>query len=139
MVSEDLRPLASSLLRVIEDLRKLVRTQVGILVANKERQQGSKKTFLTPEITRALVKFDAHWSLFEEEFIMRVKQCREPNEAEILQLLACLMADCIAHLLEAKLISQSMVNDFDPALIVCLPRIMVLRYHRMIEGTRTLV
>jgi hypothetical protein len=118
-------------LKAIEELRIHIRHQIGVLIVQKEKQQaqvhGSKKTFLTSEIMQAIVKFDSQWSMFEEEFLMKVKEPRGPGEAEVLQQFACLMGDCIAYLLQSNLITQDMVNDFDPALLVCLPRIMVLR------------
>ena len=137
MLSEDLRPLASSLLVSIEELRNIVRKQVEVLVVNKDKgSTGAKKTFLTPEIMKHLVKFDSLWSQFEEDFLTRVKSKRPAGEAEMVLQLACFMGEGIDYLLRSKLITQDMVNDFDPALIVCLPRIMVLRYRLVLFCAR---
>lgn len=89
---------------------------------------GRSGPFLPPEIVQHLIQFDTTWSQFEEEFLDRVKAKRPAGEAEIVLQLACFMGECIDHLLRCKLITQEMVNDFDPALMICLPRIMVLRY-----------
>ena len=124
---DELQPLAIEVLKITDNLRRLLRQQI-----QERRQQKSQKIgapippFFSSEIIQSFVKWDQKWAEFELEYLTRMKKRRSPEEPDKLLDFACLIGEAINHLLRKQHITQEMVNDCEPSLIFAIPRVAIL-------------
>eukprot|EP00116_Pleurobrachia_bachei_P004788 sb/3465050/ len=113
--SEELRPHARQILKVLATLR------------TKLRDQCFKDISTYPEdLIDTLRWFDYNWAEFEYSYISRMCQIKTPEELYRQHLTTILFSETTEISLREKIITEEQMASYDPVLMVAIPRLAIV-------------
>lgn len=113
--SASMRPLAKALTRHLDYLRSLLRDQCL-------KNGGS----INQKIREALELFDRLFAEFELSYVSAMVPVKTMREYDVLQEVIVLFSETTQRALKLKLLTQDMVDDYDPALMFTIPRLAMV-------------
>ncbi|CAH1783192.1 unnamed protein product [Owenia fusiformis] len=113
--SASMRPLAKALTRHLDNLRSLMREQClkNINVYDENIKHG-------------LEVFDRLFAEFELSYVSAMVPVKSMKEYDILQDVIILFSESIMRALKLELLTQDMLDDYDPALMFTIPRLAIV-------------
>ncbi|XP_067008607.2 lateral signaling target protein 2 homolog isoform X2 [Anabrus simplex] len=121
--SAAMRPLAKALTKALENVRNLLREQClrGSAVSNMKSSE-----VYSERLQEALKIFDRLFAEFELSYVSAMVPVKTPREYELQQLVVVLFSETLQRALHMKLLTQEMVDDYDPALMFTIPRLAIV-------------
>jgi len=113
--SEQMRPLAKAVTKTLEKVRSLIREQC--LSPAPEYSEG---------IHENLKIFDRLFAEFEFSYVSCMVHVKTVKEYEIQQDVICLFSDTLQRAINSEMISQDMVDFYDPSLMFAIPRLAIV-------------
>lgn len=113
--SASMRPLAKTLTRHLDSLRSLLREQCF-------RNQNK----FTDKIHDSLVELDRLFAEFELSYVSAMVPVKTMKEYELLQDLTVLFCETVDRALQVGLLTQDMIDMYDPALMFTIPRLAIV-------------
>jgi len=113
--SEQMRPLAKAVTKTLEKVRSYLREQCL-----------SPTPHYTEEIHENLKIFDRLFSEFEFSYVSCMVHVKTTKEFEIQQDVICLFSDTLQRAIQKEMISQDMVDLYDPSLMFAIPRLAIV-------------
>lgn len=121
--SSAMRPLAKALTKALENVRNLLREQC--LRGNTSNISGTNEVF-GERLQEALKIFDRLFAEFELCYVSAMVPVKSTKEYELQQLVVVLFSETLQRALKMKLLTQEMVDDYDPALMFTIPRLAIV-------------
>lgn len=113
--SSEMRPLAKALTRSLDNVRCLLREQcLGNPQEYPEKLRESLKTF------------DRLFAEFELSYVSAMVPVKSVGEYHLQQQVAVLFSETLQRAIKVKLVSQDMVDSYDPALMFTIPRLAIV-------------
>ncbi|XP_046994160.1 lateral signaling target protein 2 homolog [Schistocerca americana] len=119
--SAAMRPLAKALTKALENVRNLLREQ-----CLRGGTSGSGGEAFGERLQEALKIFDRLFAEFELCYVSALVPVKTPREYELQQLVVVLFSETLQRALNMKLLTQEMVDDYDPALMFTIPRLAIV-------------
>lgn len=113
--SEQMRPLAKAVTKTLEKVRSFLRTQCL-----------SPTPHYTEEIHENLKIFDRLFAEFEFAYVSCMVHVKTTKEFDIQQDVICLFSDTLQRAIQREMISQDMVDLYDPSLMFAIPRLAIV-------------
>ncbi|KAK2149448.1 hypothetical protein LSH36_452g01014 [Paralvinella palmiformis] len=113
--SASMRPLAKALTKQLDLLRSLLRDQ-----CLRNQYTYSEK------ISEALVLFDKMFAKFELSYVSAMVPVKTVWDYEKLQEVTVLFCETVQRALKLGLLTQDMMDDYDPALMFTIPRLAIV-------------
>jgi len=113
--SEQMRPLAKAVTKTLEKVRSYLREQCL-----------SPTPHYTEDIHENLKIFDRLFSEFEFSYVSCMVHVKTTKEFEIQQDVVCLFSDTLRRAIASQMISQDMVDLYDPSLMFAIPRLAIV-------------
>jgi len=113
--SEAMRPLAKAVTKSLEKVRSLLREQV--LSINQD---------YTEKIRENLKIFDRLFAEFEYNYVSCMVHVKSVKEYDLHQDLIVLFSDTLTRALKQEMISQEVVDNYDPSLMFAIPRLAIV-------------
>ena len=113
--SEAMRPLAKAVTKSLEKVRGLLREQC--LSANQE---------YTETIRENLKIFDRLFADFEFNYVRCMVHVKTNTEYDLHQDLIILFSETLARAIKQEMISQDVVDIYDPSLMFAIPRLAIV-------------
>ncbi|XP_064630520.1 lateral signaling target protein 2 homolog isoform X2 [Lineus longissimus] len=113
--SASMRPLARALTRTLDNLRSMIRDQC---LRNSSQY--------TEKIKDALTMFDQLFAEFELSYVSAMVPVKSMREYDAMQDVIVLFSETVHRALKNNLISQEMIDDYDPALMFTIPRLAIV-------------
>lgn len=128
--SSAMRPLAKALTKALENVRNLLREQClrGNTSNNSLKlsiTSGTNEAFWE-RLQEALKIFDRLFAEFELSYVSAMVPVKSTKEYELQQLVVVLFSETLQRALKMKLLTQEMVDDYDPALMFTIPRLAIV-------------
>ncbi|GLH03460.1 Lateral signaling target protein 2 homolog [Gryllus bimaculatus] len=119
--SAAMRPLAKALTKALENVRNLLREQClrGCTTV-------APSDLFAERVQEALKIFDRLFAEFELSYVSAMVPVKTPREYELQQLVVVLFSETLQRALKMKLLTQDMVDDYDPALMFTIPRLAIV-------------
>ncbi|XP_063303368.1 lateral signaling target protein 2 homolog isoform X1 [Pelobates fuscus] len=112
---ETIRPLAQELLRSVVNLRSIL------------REQSLEDPSIYPEqAQRALLRYDYLCAEFELRYMSLVSNVKTPEEIYEQQEVAVLFCETVSRALQKGYITQEMIDDYEPELMISIPRLAII-------------
>lgn len=113
--SDELRPLARHITKVMETVR------------TKLREQCLRDVTVYPEdLVDVLRWFDYNWAEFEFSYVSRMVPVKSTEELFQQHLTTILFSETTAKALRDNLITEEQMSSYDPALMLAIPRLAIL-------------
>ncbi|OWF38353.1 lateral signaling target protein 2 homolog [Mizuhopecten yessoensis] len=113
--SASMRPLARALTKNLDSLRTLLREQCLRNINS-----------YTERIKEALIIFDKLFAEFELRYVSAMVPVKSMKDYDLLQEITVLFSETVQRALKQKLLSQDMIDDYDPALMFTIPRLAMI-------------
>lgn len=113
--SVQMRPLAKAVTKTLEKVRGLIREQCL-----------SPTPGYTEQIHETLKIFDRLFAEFEFSYVSCMVHVKTIKEYEIHQDVICLFSETLHRSLKNQLVTQDMVDMFDPSLMFAIPRLAIV-------------
>lgn len=113
--SEQMRPLAKAVTKTLERVRSYLREQCLSPTPN-----------YTEDIHENLKIFDRLFSEFEFSYVSCMVHVKTVKEYEIQQDVICLFSDTLQRAINNQMITQEMVDLYDPSLMFAIPRLAIV-------------
>merc|ERR1719369_815549 len=113
--SEQMRPLAKAVTKTLEKVRSFLREQCL-----------SPTPHYTEEIHENLKIFGRLFAEFEFSYVSCMVHVKTVKEFEIQQDVICLFSDTLQRAITNQMISQEMVDFYDPSLMFAIPRLAIV-------------
>ncbi|XP_023337511.1 lateral signaling target protein 2 homolog isoform X2 [Eurytemora carolleeae] len=113
--SVQMRPLAKAVTKTLEKVRGLIREQCL-----------SPTPQYTEQIHETLKIFDRLFAEFEFSYVSCMVHVKTIKEYEIHQDVICLFSETLQRSLKNQLVTQDMVDQFDPSLMFAIPRLAIV-------------
>jgi len=113
--SDGMRPLAKAVVKSLEKVRSLLRDQC--LRAQPE---------YTERIRENLKIFDTLFSQFEFSYVQCMVHVKSVKEYELHQDLVVLFSETLARALAKDMVTQDMVDFYEPSLMFAVPRLAIV-------------
>lgn len=113
--SEAMRPLAKAVTKSLEKVRALLREQC--LSANQD---------YTENIRENLKIFDRLFADFEFNYVRCMVHVKSVKEYDLHQDLIVLFSDTLSRAIKQEMISQDLVDIYDPSLMFAIPRLAIV-------------
>ncbi|XP_054717965.1 lateral signaling target protein 2 homolog [Uloborus diversus] len=113
--SASMRPLAKALTRALDNVRCLLREQ-----SLKNSIQYSEK------VREALRIFDRLFAEFELCYVSAMVPIKSAKEYHLQQEIVVLFSETLIRALKIGLVTQEMVDDYDPSLMFTIPRLAIV-------------
>jgi len=113
--SEQMRPLAKAVTKTLERVRSHLREQCLSPTPN-----------YTEDIHENLKIFDKLFSEFEFSYVSCMVHVKTVKEYEIQQDVICLFSDTLQRAINNQMITQDMVDFYDPSLMFAIPRLAIV-------------
>jgi len=113
--SEQMRPLAKAVTKSLEKVRSHMREQCL-----------SPSPQYTEDITENLKIFDRLFAEFEFSYVSCMVHVKSVSEYEMQQDVICLFSDTLQRAITNNMISQDMVDMYDPSLMFAIPRLAIV-------------
>ncbi|GLV32373.1 uncharacterized protein CBL_00918 [Carabus blaptoides fortunei] len=124
--SAEMRPLAKALTKTLDNVRSLLReaclrnnTPNGPLQLNSDE-------LITEMLVESLKIFDRLFAEFELCYVSAMVPVKTTQEYELQELIGVLFSETLQRALKMKLLTQDMVDDYDPALMFTIPRLAIV-------------
>lgn len=113
--SDELRPLARHITKVMESVR------------TKLREQCLRDVACYPEdLVDALRWFDYNWAEFEFSYVSRMCPVKTTEQLHQQQLVTVLFSETTAISLKEGIITEDQMSSYDPVLMLAIPRLSIL-------------
>lgn len=113
--SASMRPLARALTKNLDSLRSILREQCLKNINS-----------YTERIKEALTIFDKLFAEFELSYVSAMVPVKTMREYDILQEVTVLFSETVHRALRLGLLTQDMIDDYDPALMFTIPRLAIV-------------
>ncbi|XP_078669996.1 uncharacterized protein LOC144910592 isoform X1 [Branchiostoma floridae x Branchiostoma belcheri] len=113
--SAAMRPLAKDLTKSLENMRAVLRDQC---LRNVNSYSG--------KIKESLRLFDRLFAEFEFSYVSAMVPVKTAKEYDMMQDVIVLFSETVQRALEAELLTQEMIDDYDPALMFTIPRLAIV-------------
>ncbi|XP_029645514.1 lateral signaling target protein 2 homolog [Octopus sinensis] len=113
--SASMRPLARALTKNLDSLRSILREQCLKNI-----------NVYTERIKEALTIFDKLFAEFELSYVSAMVPVKTMKEYDILQEVTVLFSETVHRSLKLGLLTQEMIDDYDPALMFTIPRLAIV-------------
>lgn len=113
--SASMRPLARALTKNLDSLRSILREQCLKNINS-----------YTERIKEALTIFDKLFAEFELSYVSAMVPVKTMKEYDILQEVTVLFSETVHRALRLGLLTQDMIDDYDPALMFTIPRLAIV-------------
>ncbi|XP_013392994.1 lateral signaling target protein 2 homolog [Lingula anatina] len=113
--SISMRPLAKALTRTLDQLRGMLRDQCL-----------RNQAIYSDEIKESLITFDRLFADFELSYVSAMVPVKTMKEYDILQEVTVLFCETVDRALKVELLTQDMIDDYDPALMFTIPRLAIV-------------
>eukprot|EP01135_Chromosphaera_perkinsii_P008519 Nk52_evm1s1385 gene=Nk52_evmTU1s1385 len=113
--TEDMRPAAKQLVDAFDTMKEVLRYQ-SLKDARK----------YTTKVKASLRHFDRCWSTFENLYVRCIVPLKDMRATEMQQEMAALLSEAVMRGLKSKVISQDMIEDYEPSVMFTVPRLAVL-------------
>ncbi|XP_064599707.1 lateral signaling target protein 2 homolog isoform X2 [Liolophura sinensis] len=113
--SASMRPLARALTKNLDSLRAILRDQCLRNI-----------NCYTDRIKEALVIFDKLFAEFELSYVSAMVPVKTMREYDLLQEVIVLFSETVQRSLDLRLLTQDMIDDYDPALMFTIPRLAIV-------------
>ena len=110
-----MRPLAKAVTKTLEKVRSYLREQCL-----------SPTPHYTEEIHENLKIFDRLFAEFEFSYVSCMVHVKTTKEFEIQQDVICLFSDTLERAIQREMITQEMVDLYDPSLMFAIPRLAIV-------------
>eukprot|EP00126_Sphaerothecum_destruens_P009289 Sdes_comp20481_c0_seq1m14812 len=110
-----MRPAAKQMVDAFDTMKEVLRQQ-----ALKDPRCYSEK------VKASLRHFDHCWSTFENLYVRCIVPLKNMREFEIQQEMAALLSEAVLKGLKSKVITQDMIEDYEPSVMFTVPRLAVL-------------
>ena len=110
-----MRPLAKAVTKTLEKVRSFLREQCL-----------SPTPHYTEEIHENLKIFDRLFAEFEFSYVSCMVHVKTTKEFEIQQDVICLFSDTLQRAINREMITQDMVDLYDPSLMFAIPRLAIV-------------
>ncbi|KAK6621993.1 hypothetical protein RUM44_001800 [Polyplax serrata] len=120
--SSDMRPLAKALTKSLENVRNLLREQCFRMNANIQ----TSSPLFNDKLLEALKIFDRLFAEFELHYVSAMVPVKSPREYYLQQLIVVLFSETLQRALRLSLLTQEMIDDYDPALMFAIPRLAIV-------------
>ena len=110
-----MRPLAKAVTKTLEKVRSYLREQCL-----------SPTPHYTEEIHENLKIFDRLFAEFEFSYVSCMVHVKTTKEFEIQQDVICLFSDTLERAIQREMITQEMVDLYDPSLMFTIPRLAIV-------------
>lgn len=124
--SAEMRPLAKALTKTLDNVRSLLReaclrnnTPNGPLKLNSDE-------LITEMLVESLKIFDRLFAEFELCYVSAMVPVKTTQEYELQELIGVLFSETLQRALKMKLLTQDMIDDYDPALMFTIPRLAIV-------------
>lgn len=124
--SAEMRPLAKALTKTLENVRNLLReaclrnnTPNGPLKLNNDE-------LITEMLIESLKIFDRLFAEFELCYVSAMVPVKTTQEYELQELIGVLFSETLHRALKMNLLTQEMIDDYDPALMFTIPRLAIV-------------
>lgn len=124
--SAEMRPLAKALTKTLENVRNLLReaclrnnTPNGPLKLNNDE-------LITEMLIESLKIFDRLFAEFELCYVSAMVPVKSTQEYELQELIGVLFSETLNRALKMGLLTQEMIDDYDPALMFTIPRLAIV-------------
>ncbi|XP_052133010.1 lateral signaling target protein 2 homolog, partial [Frankliniella occidentalis] len=114
-----MRPLAKALTKSLENVRNLLREQ-------SLRGELRSELFAAERLKGALKTFDRLFAEFELCYVSAMVPVKSLQEYELQQLVVVLFSETLQRALKMNLLTQEMVDVYDPALMFTIPRLAIV-------------
>lgn len=115
--SEMLRPLAKLLTNNLDQLRIMLR---------QSSNQITNKIKFYQDLIHRMEQFDRMFSAFEFEYVKAMLPIKSVDDIEKQQELTVLFSEALGFALKRNLIAQIDVDEFNPAVMIALPRLAIV-------------
>ncbi|KAG8196612.1 hypothetical protein JTE90_014169 [Oedothorax gibbosus] len=113
--SASMRPLAKALTRALDNVRCLL------------REQSLKNSLVYSEKVReALRIFDRLFAEFELCYVSAMVPIKSAKEYHLQQEIVVLFSETLIRALKLELVTQEMIDDYDPSLMFTIPRLAIV-------------
>lgn len=112
-----LRPLAKILTNNLDQLRILLR---------QSSNEVSNKIKFYQELIHRMEQFDRMFSAFEFEYVKAMLPIKSVDDIEKQQELTVLFSEALGFALKRNLIAQIDVDEFNPSVMIALPRLAIV-------------
>ncbi|GIY69056.1 lateral signaling target protein 2 homolog [Caerostris extrusa] len=113
--SASMRPLAKALTRALDNVRCLL------------REQSLKNSLIySDKVREALRIFDRLFAEFELCYVSAMVPIKSAKEFHLQQEIVVLFSETMIRALQIGLVTQEMVDDFDPSLMFTIPRLAIV-------------
>lgn len=116
-----MRPLARALTKSLENVRNLLREQSLRGVSSLRGE-----LFAADRLKAALKEFDRLFAEFELCYVSAMVPVKSLQEYELQQLVVVLFSETLQRALSMNLLTQEMVDVYDPALMFTIPRLAIV-------------
>lgn len=124
--STAMRPLAKAVTRSLENVRNLLReTCLRNNTPNGPIKLDSNE-LVTEMLLESLKIFDKLFAQFELAYVSAMVPVKTTQEYELQELIGVLFSETLQRALKMKLLTQEMVDDYDPALMFTIPRLAIV-------------
>lgn len=110
-----MRPLARALTKNLDSLRTILREQC---LQNVNEY--------TEMITESLIIFDKLFAEFELSYVSAMAPVKTAHEYDMIQEITVLFSETVERALRIGLLSQDMIDEYDPALMFTIPRLAIV-------------
>lgn len=124
--SAEMRPLAKALTKTLENVRNLLReaclrnnTPNGPIKLNNDE-------LITEMLIEGLKIFDRLFADFELCYVSAMVPVKTTQEYELQELIGVLFSETLHRALKMNLLTQEMIDDYDPALMFTIPRLAIV-------------
>ncbi|XP_046382852.1 lateral signaling target protein 2 homolog isoform X2 [Ischnura elegans] len=125
--SSSMRPLAKALTRSLQNVRNQLREQC---FRSKGRPPPDLASVIeTPSgehLCESLRIFDKLFAEFELCYVSAMVPVKSASEYELQQAIVVLFSETLQRALKMRLLTQEMVDDYDPALMFTIPRLAIV-------------
>ncbi|XP_034254405.1 lateral signaling target protein 2 homolog [Thrips palmi] len=116
-----MRPLAKALTKSLEYVRNLLREQSLRGVSSLQSE-----LYAADRLKEALKDFDRLFAKFELRYVSAMVPVKSLQEYEFQQLIVVLFSETLQRALDMNLLTQEMVDVYDPALMFTIPRLAIV-------------
>ncbi|XP_046340087.2 lateral signaling target protein 2 homolog [Haliotis rufescens] len=113
--SASMRPLARALTKMLDSLRTILREQC---LKNIHEY--------TDRIKEALIIFDKLFAEFELSYVSAMVPVKTMKEYDTIQEITVLFSETVHRALKVGLLTQDMIDEYDPALMFTIPRLAIV-------------
>ncbi|KAJ4450718.1 hypothetical protein ANN_02148 [Periplaneta americana] len=128
--SSAMRPLAKALTKALENVRNLLREQClrgnTSSTSLKANVASNFNEVFGERLQEALKIFDRLFAEFELCYVSAMVPVKSTKEYELQQLVVVLFSETLQRALKMKLLTQEMVDMYDPALMFTIPRLAIV-------------